>query len=42
VVTGPRIDPAAVPVAPGLEVYGWVPDLYRHLVACDLTITHGG
>ena len=42
VVTGPRIDPAAVPVAPGLEVHGWVPDLYRHLAACDLGITHGG
>ena len=42
VVTGPRIDPAAVPVAPGLEVHGWVPDLYRHLAACDLAITHGG
>jgi predicted glycosyltransferase len=42
VVTGPRIDPAAVPLAPGLEVYGWVPDLYRHLAASDLTITHGG
>ena len=42
VVTGPRIDPAAVPVAPGLEVYGWVPDLYRLLATSDLTITHGG
>jgi pimeloyl-ACP methyl ester carboxylesterase/predicted glycosyltransferase len=42
VVTGPRIDPAAVPVAPGLEVHGWVPDLYRYLAASDLTITHGG
>jgi pimeloyl-ACP methyl ester carboxylesterase/UDP:flavonoid glycosyltransferase YjiC (YdhE family) len=47
VVTGPRIDPAALsvesgPVAPGLEVHGWVPDLYRHLAASDLTITHGG
>jgi predicted glycosyltransferase len=42
VVTGPRIDPAAVPAAPGLQVHGWVPDLYRHLAACDLAITHGG
>jgi pimeloyl-ACP methyl ester carboxylesterase/predicted glycosyltransferase len=42
VVTGPRIEPAAMPVAPGLEVYGWVPDLYRYLAASDLTITHGG
>jgi pimeloyl-ACP methyl ester carboxylesterase/predicted glycosyltransferase len=42
VVTGPRIDPAALPDAPGLEVHGWVPHLYRHLAACDLAITHGG
>jgi pimeloyl-ACP methyl ester carboxylesterase/predicted glycosyltransferase len=42
VVTGPRIDPETVPPAPGLEVHGWVPDLYRRLAACDLGITHGG
>jgi pimeloyl-ACP methyl ester carboxylesterase/predicted glycosyltransferase len=42
VVTGPRIDPATVPPAPGLEVHGWVPHLYRQLAACDLAITHGG
>ncbi len=42
VVTGPRIDSAAVPAAPGLQVHGWVPDLYRHLAACDLAISHGG
>ncbi|GEL17769.1 alpha/beta hydrolase [Pseudonocardia asaccharolytica] len=42
VVAGPRIDPETVPPAPGLEVHGWVPDLYRHLAACDVAITHGG
>ena len=42
VVTGPRIDPDTVPPADGLEVRGWVPDLYRRLAACDLAITHGG
>jgi UDP:flavonoid glycosyltransferase YjiC (YdhE family) len=42
VVTGPRIDPETVAPAPGLEVHGWVPDLYRLLAACDLGITHGG
>ena len=42
VVTGPRVDPSALPTVPGLEVHGWVPDLYRHLAACDLAITHGG
>lgn len=42
VVTGPRIDPETVAPLPGLEVHGWVPDLYRHLAACDLAITHAG
>lgn len=42
VVTGPRIDPDTIPGSPGLEVHGWVPDLYRHLAACDLAITHAG
>ncbi|MCX6465539.1 MAG: alpha/beta fold hydrolase [Pseudonocardiales bacterium] len=42
VVTGPRIDPDTIPPTPGLEVHGWVPDLHRHLAACDLAITHGG
>ncbi|PVZ08862.1 alpha/beta hydrolase [Actinomycetospora cinnamomea] len=42
VVTGPRLDPDTVPPAPGLEVHGWVPDLHRHLGACDVAITHGG
>ena len=36
VVTGPRIDPATLPPTPGVEVHGWVPDLYRRLAACDL------
>ncbi len=30
-VTGPRIDPATVPVPDGVELRGYVPDLYRHL-----------
>ncbi len=42
VVTGPRIEPAAVPAAAGLEVRGYVPDLYRHLAASDLAIVQGG
>ncbi len=42
VVTGPRIDPDTIPPAPGLEVVGWVPDLYRRLGACDVAVTHGG
>jgi pimeloyl-ACP methyl ester carboxylesterase/predicted glycosyltransferase len=42
VVTGPRIDPACLPAHDGLEVHGYVRDLYRHLAACDLGVTQGG
>jgi pimeloyl-ACP methyl ester carboxylesterase/predicted glycosyltransferase len=41
-VAGPRIDPAAVPARDGLEVRAYVPDLHRHLAACDLAIVQGG
>ena len=27
---------------PGLEVHGFVPDLYRQLTACDLAVVQGG
>ena len=42
VVTGPRIDPACLPSRSGLEVHGYVRDLYRHLAACDLAVVQGG
>jgi predicted glycosyltransferase len=42
VVTGPRIDPGSVPSADGLDVRGYVHDLYRHLAACDLAVVQGG
>ena len=42
VVTGPRIDPALLPSHDGLEVRGYVRDLYRHLAACDLGVVQGG
>lgn len=42
VVTGPRIDPAALPQVPGVEYRAFVPDLHRHLAACDLAIVQGG
>jgi pimeloyl-ACP methyl ester carboxylesterase/predicted glycosyltransferase len=42
VVAGPRIDPAAIPAHDGLEVHGYVHDLYRHLAACDLAVVQGG
>jgi predicted glycosyltransferase len=41
-VAGPRIDPAALGAAPGVEVRAFVPNLYRHLAACDLAVVQGG
>ena len=42
VVAGPRIDPATLPGSDGLEIRPFVPDLYRHLAACDLAVVQGG
>jgi predicted glycosyltransferase len=42
VVAGPRIDPAVLNAPPGVEVLAFVPDLYRHLAACDLAVVQGG
>ena len=42
VVTGPRIDPASLPRRRGVSYRGYVPDLYRHLGACDLAVVQGG
>jgi len=42
VVAGPRIDPASLPSAQGLEIRPYVPELYRHLAACDIAIVQGG
>ena len=42
VVAGPRIDPASLPQHEGLEVHGFVHQLYRHLAACDLAVVQGG
>jgi pimeloyl-ACP methyl ester carboxylesterase/predicted glycosyltransferase len=45
VVTGPRIDPESLGPAgrpDGLEVRGYVHDLYQHLAACDLAVVQGG
>jgi predicted glycosyltransferase len=42
VVAGPRIDPASLPSAPGLEVHAYVHNLYRQLAACDLAVVQGG
>ncbi len=42
VVAGPRIDPLSLPSTDGLEVRSFVPNLYRHLAACDLAVVQGG
>jgi UDP-N-acetylglucosamine:LPS N-acetylglucosamine transferase len=41
-VAGPQIDPAMLPSHEGLEVHGYVHDLYRHLAVCDLAVVQGG
>lgn len=42
VVAGPRIDPLSLIVPAGVEVRAFVPDLDRHLAACDLALVQGG
>ena len=42
VVAGPRLDMASLPTVPGVEVRGFVPDLPKHLAACDLALVQGG
>lgn len=41
-VAGPRIDDHGFPQHRGLDVRGFVPDLYRHLAVCDLAVVQGG
>ncbi len=41
-VAGPRIEPKNLPTHPGLEVRGYVDELYRHLSVCDLAVVQGG
>jgi UDP:flavonoid glycosyltransferase YjiC (YdhE family) len=42
VVAGPRIEPATLPRAAGLEIRAYVHDLYRLLAACDVALVQGG
>jgi predicted glycosyltransferase len=42
VVTGPRIDAAILPSVEGVEVRGYVPDLYLRMAAADLAVVQGG
>jgi UDP:flavonoid glycosyltransferase YjiC (YdhE family) len=41
-VCGPRLSMDCVESGEGLEIRGYVPDLYRHMAACDLAITQAG
>jgi hypothetical protein len=41
-VAGPRIDPAVLDAPAGVEVRAYVPELYKHLAACDLAVVQGG
>jgi pimeloyl-ACP methyl ester carboxylesterase/predicted glycosyltransferase len=42
VVAGPRIEPKSLHVPEGVEVRAFVPNLDRHLAACDLALVQGG
>jgi predicted glycosyltransferase len=41
-VASPRIDPLSLGVPAGVEGAAFVPDLDRHLAACDLALVQGG
>ncbi len=41
-VCGPRVSPKSVEAPEGVKVFGYVPKLYRHLGAADLSIVSGG
>jgi UDP-N-acetylglucosamine:LPS N-acetylglucosamine transferase len=41
-VAGPRLDASALPSVEGVEVRAFVPDLNRHLAACDIGLVQGG
>jgi UDP-N-acetylglucosamine:LPS N-acetylglucosamine transferase len=42
VVTGPRIDPSSLPSVKGVELRGYVPDLYLRMAAADVAVVQGG
>ncbi|WP_116997067.1 alpha/beta fold hydrolase [Desertimonas flava] len=42
IVCGPRIDPASLPRRKGVSYRSYVPNLHRHLAACDLAVVQGG
>jgi len=42
VVAGPRIDPRSLPRRRGVTMHPYVPQLHRHLAACDVAVVQGG
>ena len=42
IVAGPRINPLSLPRPRGVQVLGYVPELHRHLSACDVAVVQGG
>ena len=42
VVAGPRIDPQALPQLDDVTYHSYVPNLHRHLAACDVAVVQGG
>ena len=41
-VTGPRLDPDALPDVDGLDKVGYVPSLFEHLACADAAVVQGG
>ena len=41
-VAGPRIDTGSLRFDPGIEIHGYMPDLDKHLAACDVALVQGG
>jgi predicted glycosyltransferase len=42
VVTGPRIDPGSLPTVAGVDLRGYVADLYLRIAAADVAVVQGG
>jgi predicted glycosyltransferase len=42
IVLGPRIDPSCFDLPTGVEIKGYVPELYKLMAACDIAICSGG
>lgn len=42
IVTGPRLSADSLKIPDGIEIRGFVPNLYEHFAACDLAIVQGG